>query len=357
MASEKIFSYIQNSKAFFIGYLILPFALVEVTKNTKIFYFYFIVTLLFMLAVCLYRIVNEEDKRDWDIVFLSVVKIANIATILYTPKFIWIVSGLIIFSLFLVFSYRHSRIGFSDIFKHKFFFSLYVALYLTLFFRSVHPDNLLLKIYGVQLAFCFAYLLLCALKTKLFYRGILFGAASIITLVLIGRYSVETLSMFYLYVESVFIGLGYVCYLNWYNHYVYLHYLPFVKKQAVHKFFDKMSLMNIIGIVALAVIVLNLPLTKVTIINSSFIAVFIWTCYSAVAGFLNLGENSKDIAEYEDDEEIINYYESLPNEVQLKIKNEIDEIRAREKRCKDCRKIFDQLNKRQKFIEHINGNS
>lgn len=355
MWAERILR-LQDSKIFFLSYLSLPFVLCELTNNNQIFYFYFIATLILVLLTCILRILRKDGNKDYDIAALTVIKIGNICTILYTPKPVWIISGLIIFSLFLSFAYRHSRIGAAEITKHKFYFFLYLALYLTIFFKSV-PCGYLLGIYGVQLAFVFSYLLLCALKTKMFYRGILYGSASMITLVLIGRYSVETLSMFYLYVESVFIGLCYVCYLNWYKYGVYMHFLSFVKKRKKYRFFNLISLMHTIAIVALAIIVFDLPLTKAVIIDSCLAAALIWIAYSAVIGFLNLGENSKDIADYDDDDEIIQYYLSLPEQIKLNIKNEIVEFKARKQRCNECKQIYDKLNSMPKFMQHINNKS
>lgn len=352
MVSGRLSGYIQDSKSFFICYLSLPFLLFAMTNNKKVFYFYLIGTLLLTFLVCIFRIVREEGKKDYDIGILSAVKFANICTILYTPKPVWIISGLIIFTLFFSFCYRHSRIGFAEIKKHKFFFTLYTTLYLTLFFRSVQTDWLL-GVYGIQLAVIFSYSVLCALKTNMFYRGILYGSASLITLVLIGRYSVENLSMFYIYIESVFIGLCYICYLNWYNRFLYLYYLPFVKKQASNRFFDKITLMNIVGIVALVVAILNLPLTKLIIINSCLAAVFIWIAYSAIIGFMNLGDNAKDISDHENDEEIIRYYESLPAYIRIKVINEIKEISERKERCKACQKIRERLDRMPKFMSYI----
>ena len=314
---------------------------------------YFIATLIFAFLICIFRIVNDEDKRDYDIGVLTIVKIANISLILYTPKIVWIISGLIIFSLFLMFCYRHSRIGFAELLKNKTFFVLYMSLYLLIFFRSVHQCGWLLGIYGVQLSFVFAYLLHCALRTNMFYRGILYGSISIITLILIGRYSCDKLSMFYLYVEAVFIGLCYVCYLNWYNYYIYLNYLPFVRKRKANLFFDKNILLNIIGFVALTVVLLDLPLTKLTIINSGLIALVIWSLYSAIIGFFNLGKTGKDISDYDNDEEILRYYQSLPENIKLKIQKEMEEIRERKQRCRACREIYDKLESMPRFMKSI----
>ena len=163
--------------------------------------------------------------------------------------------------------------------------------------------------------------------------------------------------MFYLYVESVFIGLCYVCYINWYNHGVYMHYLSFVRKRKEKSFFDLISLMNTIAIVALAIIVSNLPLTKQVIIDGCLIAAFTWIAYSAVIGFFNLGENSRDISDYDDDDEIIQYYLSLPEKIKLNIKKEIDEFKARRQRCKECQKIYEKLNSMPELMQHIRKDS
>lgn len=355
MYIDRLFKIIQDSKAFFIGYLGLPFVLFAVTHYKPIFYGYFLATLAFTFIICMWRIVSEEDKKDYDIGLLTIVKTANICTILYTPKVVWIISGLIIFTFFLTFCHRHSRIGLSEIIKDKFFFTLYTSLFLILWFKSVECDWLL-AVYGVQLAFAFSYLLLSALRTNMFYRGILYGSAGMITLVLIGRYSVQQLSMFYLYVESIFIGLCYLCYLNWYNHFVYLHYLPFVRRQKSIHFFSRDSLINIIAIVAIGVALFDYPLTKAVVINSCLISVFTWILYSAAVGIFNLGESSKDIADYDDDEEIIRYYESLPDHIKANIQKEIDELRERKKRSKKHQEICESLDGLPKFMKHIGRN-
>lgn len=342
----------QRSKIFFIGYLSIPFALFAVTQYEPVFYAYFLASLLFLLILCIIRIAKDEDRKDYDLGILTIVKIANICTILYTPKEVWIVSGLIIFTFFMSFCHRHSRIGFNDISKKKFSFTLYLALFLILWFKTV-DFSLLLGVYGIQLAFVFAYLLLCALRTNMFYRGILYGSVALITLVLIGRYSVQELSMFYLYVESVFIGLCYLCYLNWYNHFVYLHYLPFVRKQKSNRFFAVEPLFNMVAIVAACVVLLNYPLTKTVIINSCLTSVFVWILYSTVVGVFNLGENSKDIADYYNDEEIILYYESLPFNIKLKIKKEVETIWERRERSKKYQEICEALDSLPEFLKHI----
>ena len=115
--------------------------------------------------------------------------------------------------------------------------------------------------------------------------------------------------------------------------------------------------MNTIAIVALAIIVSNLPLTKQVIIDGCLIAAFTWIAYSAVIGFFNLGENSRDISDYDDDDEIIQYYLSLPEKIKLNIKKEIDEFKARRQRCKECQKIYEKLNSMPELMQHIRKDS
>ncbi len=352
MIDESLLSRLQRSKFFFIAYLSIPFIIFAVTQNKQSFYMYFIMSLLLCFLACILRIVREEDKKDYDLGILTAVKIINIATILYTPKYVWIINGIIINTLLINFIRRHSKVGFSEIWNNRVFFALYTTLYLVIFYKSV-PTEPLLASYGILLSGLFVYSLYCAKKTNMFYRGLLYGAVSIVMVILIGRYSVEKLSMFYLYVEAVFVGLAYVCYLNWYNYFVYLHYLPFVKKKKAHLFFNTDTLLNIIGIVGLFVVTMNYPLTKATVINSCIVAIAIWILYSTAMGLLNLGETAQDIAEHDEDKEVTAYFKSLPETIRRKIQKEVEVISDRKERCKRCKAIYEKINSLPDFMKNL----
>ena len=187
MIDESLLSRLQRSKFFFIAYLSIPFIIFAVTQNKQSFYMYFIMSLLLCFLACILRIVREEDKKDYDLGILTAVKIINIATILYTPKYVWIINGIIINTLLINFIRRHSKVGFSEIWNNRVFFALYTTLYLVIFYKSV-PTEPLLASYGILLSGLFVYSLYCAKKTNMFYRGLLYGAVSIVMVILIGRY-------------------------------------------------------------------------------------------------------------------------------------------------------------------------
>lgn len=353
---EKILHRLQNKKIVFLSYLALPFLLFASIQDKKVFYYYFLVTLGLTVITSTFRSVTKYyNMRDFDIALLTVIKFVHISTIFYTPKIVWMINGMAIFLLFLSFSYRHSRIGLTEILKNKLFVIIYMALYLTLFYRSV-PPGLFLAIYGIVLAVVFTYTLLCAVKSNHFYRGLLYGSVSVITLVLLARYSMEELSSFYLYVESIFIGLCFVCYLNWYCHTVYHGYFPFIKKEKVDKFFDKYALINIFGLAALAVIILKLPLNKLVIINCSLIVIVTWIFYSAYVAFLNLAVNFEEIAnldDFKERSEIKSFFESLPEDVKNKLWAEMEIVRARKQRCDQCKVICNTIKHMPLFMKHI----
>jgi hypothetical protein len=301
----------------------------------------------------MYRIQKKCFSRDYDMAILTIIKIVHITTIFYTPKWVWMLNGTIIFSLLLSYSYRHSKIGLTELYKNKLFSIVYMAFFLALYFKNVQ-GGLLSGFYGVLLAVVFTYHLLCACKAQNFFRGIFYGAIALITLILTARYAIEQLNTFYLYFESVFIGLCFVCYLNWYSRRVYHDYLPFIKKSKASNFFDKNLLVSIFGIVALIVTICDFPLTKVVIINSVLAAVIAWIFYSAFIGFFNLVINLEDIEgieRYNISCELKQYFKILPKSLQAKIIRKIENNKMRKKRCVECEKAYKSVDHPPRFID------
>lgn len=337
---------------FFTFYLVIPFMLYLSTKNDCFFHYYFIMSLCLIVFVSVYRILKKSFSKDYDMMIIMIIKIVHIATIFHTPKWYWMLNGTIIFFLLFSYTYRHSKIGLAEIYKNKLFSIAYMAFYLTLYFKYVQ-GGLFSGFYGVLLATVFTYHLLCACKTQNFFRGIFYGDVALITLILAARYAIDQLDTFYLYFESVFIGLIFVCYLNWYSLKVYRDYLPFIRKSKAGMFFDKNSLVSIFGIVALVVTILDLPLKTVTIFNSLLVAVISWIFYSAFIGFFNLVlsiEDMDDIENYKNSWELKQFLKILPESLREVIIRKIENKEARNKRCAECAQAYNSIDKPPRFI-------
>ncbi len=344
-----------ESRIFCTFYLAIPFMLYLALSNTRVFHYYFIMSLFLITALSVYRILKENFSKDYDMMILVIVKIAHIATIFYTPKWYWMLNGTIIFFLLFSYTYRHSNIGLAEIYRNKLFSAIYMAFLLTLYFKNVQ-GGWFSKFYGVLLAAVFTYHLLCACKTQFFFRGIFYGDVALITLILVARYAIEQFNTFYLYFESIFIGLIFVCYLNWYSPKVYRDYLPFINKSNESNFFNKNLLANIFGVVALAVTICDFPLTKITIINSALVAAMIWFFYSIFIGLVNLVINIEDIddIEYIDNSwELRQFLKILPESLRTDIIRKIEIKKARKRRCIECMDACNSIDHPPRFIQSV----